>query len=54
MASPAPARKKLTETEAAQRLVKAMDRHLSGLDPKRRTEVEKKFLRGPSRETRAK
>lgn len=54
MASPAPARKKLTETEAAQRLVKAMDRHLSALHPKERKEVEKKFLRGPSRGNRAK
>ena len=54
MASPAPARKKLTETEAAQRLVKAMDRHFSTMDPKRRAAAEKKFVRGPNRENRAK
>lgn len=54
MATLQPARKKITEAEAAERLVDAFERHLSRLEPDERKRKVGKFLKGPRRGTRPK
>jgi hypothetical protein len=49
MASPQPAKKRITEEEAAERLVAAFERHLSHVKPSERKRKVDKFLRGPKR-----
>jgi hypothetical protein len=54
MAAPQPARKRITEAEAAERLVDAFERHVSRLKPEERKRKLGKFLKGPKGGTRAK
>jgi hypothetical protein len=54
MASPQPAKKRITEEEAAERLVDAFEKHLARLKPDERRRKLGKFLKGPKGGTRAK